>query len=115
VTIETILKFFKKKELNKYHQALMDLISQYEFRISELNNSFKQEKETKDKLFAFGRGLYSMVSSGRSFSLENLVLEISKYEEIVNGISDNEIDVLLRQIKSYTIGVDRLELENIVS
>lgn len=47
----------------------MDLIARYEQRISELNNSFKSEKEMKEKLLTFSRSLYSMVTSGGSLSL----------------------------------------------
>lgn len=40
VTVEELLKLLKRKELAHYHQALMELISKYEQRISELTNSY---------------------------------------------------------------------------
>jgi chromosome segregation and condensation protein ScpB len=44
VTVEELLKLLKRKELAHYHQALMELISKYEQRISELTNSYIYER-----------------------------------------------------------------------
>ena len=38
VTVEELLKLLKRKEVAHYHQALMELISKYETRISELTD-----------------------------------------------------------------------------
>jgi len=44
VTIETLLKFLKRKELSKYHSALMELINRYEYQLAELKSSYMEER-----------------------------------------------------------------------
>jgi hypothetical protein len=43
-------------------------------------------------------------------SSEVLIREVLKYDEILELINDNEIDICLRQIKCLSIGIDNSEL-----
>jgi hypothetical protein len=40
-------------------------------------------------------------------SLDQVVEDIRGYEDIVEGIKDNCVDILLRKVKGFTIGIDK--------
>jgi chromosome segregation and condensation protein ScpB len=84
VTVEELLKLLKRKELANYHQALMELISKYEQRISELTNSYLYERELKQHSLTYCKGLFNLVQAKSNSevhaSLEEIIDYINKYE-----------------------------------
>lgn len=72
-----------------------------------------EERELRDRFLKYSQNIYGLVTSSHSLTLEELISAINKYEEAIKLIHDNDIDVLVRKIKGFSIGVDQLEFESI--
>ena len=69
----------------------------------------------RDRFLRYSKKIYSMISPSTSntVTLDEIVIAISKYEEEIKHLKENQIDVLLRKVKSLSIGIDREEFQNI--
>ena len=95
----------------------MELISKYETRISELTNNEQQERKLRQLSMTFCRGLFNMVQATSTThdapTLKEIIDYIKTYEEVMAELKENEIDVYIRKIKSFSIGIDESSAETI--
>lgn len=77
--MEELLKFLNKKEMVKYHQALIELITRYEKKISELNKEYLSERESKDHHLHFCKQLFNTIQSQQKVTLAELLSQIAQY------------------------------------
>lgn len=114
VTVEHLLRFLGRRELRHFHAALMELIGQYEQRISELTTHYQAEREVKEAQAAFLKSLQG-VAAGRHATLREVAEKLNTYtQEVPKGIED-DIEICLRKVRCLAIGIDHAERDNIRS